>query len=306
MEIKSFNALLDKVKQQSAKRVVAVNGVDESTLKAMHDAVEAGFVSPIVTGDKNIIKETCEKLGINTALYKIYHSDNIDDAVSKAINLVVNGKADILMKGLLPTDIFMHALLSKEYDLIPLHHTLNHVAVMENPNYGKLLIFSDAAVLPYPDLKQKITMVKYLLGTARSLGIESPKLALIAPTEQIITSIPSCVDAAEIANMAQNGQIKGGEVDGPMALDVAVSSKAADVKGISSPVAGSADCLLFPNIDAANVFYKTNTKLTNSELAGIVAGARIPVVVSSRGDSRESKLNSLALASVVNCSEYIL
>jgi phosphate butyryltransferase len=212
------------------------------------------------------------------------------------------GEADVLMKGLVSTDKFLHALLLKEYNLVEEHHTLNHIAVIENHNYHKLLIFSDAAVLPYPNLNQKIMMAKYLLCTAKSMDIVNPKLALIAPTEQIITTIPSCTDAAIIAKMAQNGQITGGFVDGPMALDVAVNKKAAETKKISSPVAGDADCLLFPNIDAANVFYKTNTKLANAELAGIVAGAKIPVVVSSRGDSRKSKLNSLALASNISCS----
>lgn len=299
MEIKNFNNLLEKVQKQNTKRVVAINGIDESTIEAMHDAIKRGIISPIITGNKKEIEGTCKKLNINICDYEIHHTESLDASISKAIELIKNKQADFLMKGLLPTNKFMHALLKKEYDLVDKHHTLNHIAVIENPNYHKLLIFSDAAVLPYPDLKQKILMTSYLLNTAQSLGIENPKLAIIAPTEQIIPTISSCTDAAIIAKMAQNNQIKGGIVDGPMALDVAISRKAAETKNISSPVAGNADCLLFPNIDAANVFYKTNTKLAQAELAGIVAGAKIPVVVSSRGDNRKTKLNSLALASIL-------
>jgi phosphate butyryltransferase len=171
---------------------------------------------------------------------------------------------------------------------------------MENPNYHKLLIFSDAAVIPYPDLKQKIIITGVLIQAAQRLGIEVPKVAVIAPTEQIIISIQSCMDGATIAKMSEHGQIEGGMVDGPMALDVALDRYSAEIKGFTSPVAGDADCLLFPNIDAANVFYKTNSKLCNAELSGIIAGAKVPVVVSSRGDSDKTKLNSIALASLLS------
>jgi phosphate butyryltransferase len=171
---------------------------------------------------------------------------------------------------------------------------------MEHPNYHKLLIFSDAGVIPYPDLKQKILMTEYLIQAAQRLDIENPKVAVIAPTEQILISIPSCMDGATIAKMSEHGQIEGGIVDGPMALDVAINRIAAEIKGFNSPVAGDADCLLFPNIDAANVFYKSNSKLCNAEMAGIIAGAKVPAVVSSRGDSEKTKLNSIALASLIS------
>ncbi|HPF52903.1 MAG TPA: phosphate acyltransferase [Draconibacterium sp.] len=300
MMIHNFNELLEAAQKQEAKRVVAINGVDENTLEALEDAVSLGFVKPIVTGDRDKIESVCSRLGINMKNYEIVHATGMSEATQKAVELIHDNKADILMKGMISTDKFMRALLKKEFNLVPARGTLTHISVMKNPNYHKMLIFTDAAVIPYPDLKQKLLMTDYLLCTAKSLGIKEPKVAVIAPTEQIIISIQSCMDGATIAKMSEHGQIEGGMVDGPMALDVAIDSEAASLKGFTSPVAGDADCLLFPNIDAANVFYKTNSKLAKAEMSGIIAGAKVPVVVSSRGDSRKTKLNSMALASLIS------
>ncbi|MCE4565249.1 phosphate butyryltransferase [Maribellus sp. CM-23] len=300
MQIRNFEDLIKAVQKQEARRVVAVNGIDENTLEAMQDAVQLGFVKPIVTGDRETIEKSCSKLGIDVSSYEIIHASDLQEATAKAVELIHEGKADILMKGLISTDKFMRVLLRKEYNLIPSKGMLSHIAVVSNPNYHKLLLFSDAAVLPYPDLKQKLLITNYLICAARAMGIEKPKVAVIAPTEQIIISIPSCMDGATIAKMSEHGQIEHGMVDGPMALDVAINSDAAAIKGFTSPVAGDADCLLFPNIDAANVFYKTNSKLAKAEMSGIIAGAKVPVVVSSRGDSRKTKLNSVALASLIS------
>ena len=300
MTINNFTELLKAAQKQESRRVVAINGIDENTLEALEDAVSMGFVKPIVTGDRDKIEAVCSRLGINLNNYEIVHTASMSEATQAAVELIHENKADILMKGMISTDKFMRALLKKEYNLVPAKGTLTHISVIENPNYHKLIVFTDAAVIPYPDLKQKLLMTNYLICTAHSLGIENPKVAVIAPTEQIIISIQSCMDGATIAKMSEHGQIEGGIVDGPMALDVAIDSMAATLKGFTSTVAGDADCLLFPNIDAANVFYKTNSKLAKAEMSGIIAGAKVPVVVSSRGDSRKTKLNSMALASLIS------
>jgi len=286
--------------RQPVKRVVVVNGVDESTLEGLNEAVKMGFITPILTGDTETIRQSLASLGIDSEKYRIVDAPTAKDAADRAVELVNNSEADIIMKGLISTDKFMKVLLKKENGLLPSNSTIFHISVMHNENYHKLLIFSDAAVIPYPDLRQKIMMTGHLIQLAHRLGITAPKVAVIAPTEQIIISIQSCMDGATIAKMNEHGQIEGGLVDGPMALDVALDSYSAEVKGFSSPVAGDADCLLFPNIDAANVFYKTNSKLANAEMSGIIAGAKVPVVVSSRGDSEKTKLNSLALASLLS------
>ena len=300
MEIKNFNDLLDVVKHQPEKRLVTVNGIDANTLEALNEAVELGLVTPILTGDKEKIEESCSQLNIDIRNYTIIHAGTEREATEKAVELIHQGSADLIMKGLVSTDKFMKVLLKKEYGLVASKSILSHVALMENPNYHKLILFSDAGVIPYPDLQQKILITEFLISTSKKLGISIPKVAVIAPTEQIIISIQSCMDGATIAKMSEHKQIEGGLVDGPMALDVAISREAALIKGFTSPVAGDADCLLFPNIDAANVFYKTNSKLCKAQMAGIIVGAKVPAIVSSRGDSEKTKLNSIALASLIS------
>ncbi len=296
----NFKDLLKAAENQPRKRLVVVNGVDENTLEALGKAVDLGFVSPIITGNREEVLDKLEALNIDTEKYEIVDAKSSRSASEKAVQMIHDGKADLIMKGMVSTDKFMRVLLKKEYGLLSSRATLSHISVMDNPNYHKLLIFSDAGVIPYPDLKQKILMTGYLIQAAQRLGIADPKVAVIAPTEQIIISIQSCMDGATIAKMSEHGQIEGGIVDGPMALDVAINKQAAKIKGFTSVVAGDADCLLFPNIDAANVFYKTNSKLCRAEMAGIIAGAKVPAVVSSRGDSEKTKLNSIALASLIS------
>ncbi len=300
MKIRNFEELIKAAQDQEEKRLVALNGTDESTMEALNEAVELGLVTATLTGDQEKIEETCDKLQIDIHNYHIIHCKSSKDAAKAAAEMVSEGKANLMMKGLISTDQFMRVVLKKEYSLVPSRNILSHIAVMKNENYEKLLIFSDAGVLPYPDLKQKILMTSYLIKAAHGLGIENPKVAMIAPTEQILISIPSCMDGATIAKMSEHGQIEGGIVDGPMALDVAINKEAAAIKGLISEVAGDADCLLFPNIDAGNVFYKTNAKLCNAQLGGIITGAKVPLVVSSRGDRTQTKLNSIALASLLS------
>jgi phosphate butyryltransferase len=204
------------------------------------------------------------------------------------------------MKGLVSSDKYMRAILNKEHGLMPKPDAvLSHVTVIENPNYHKLMFVSDVAVIPVPDFKQKVMMTHYLITAAHTLGIENPKVAIIAATEQVMASMPACVDAAMIAKMADRGQIKGAIIDGPLALDVAIDKESCEIKKLKSEVGGDADCLLFPNIESGNVFFKTNTKLAGAELGGVVFGAKVPCVLTSRGDSEKTKLYSIALAAML-------
>jgi phosphate butyryltransferase len=208
-------------------------------------------------------------------------------------------EGDILMKGLISTDKFIKAILDKEKGLMEPGSVLSHVTVIQNPNYYKLMIVSDVAVLPQPDLSQKIRLIGYMVKTAASLGITHPKVAVIAPSEQLLMQLESSRDAAFLSKMGERGQIKGCLIDGPLALDIAIDKEAAAIKGIKGEVAGDADCLLFPNLDAGNVFYKTNMKLAKAESAAMLTGARVPVVLTSRGDSTLTKQYSIALAALV-------
>lgn len=300
MKINQLSDLFAELKNKPRKRLVVVNGIDDHTIEAVSKAVDLGIIEGILTGDPARIEKTCEQLKIDIGKFTVEQADSESAAATKAAGMISLGKADLLMKGLLSTDKFMKVLLNKEFELLPPRGVLSHIAVMQYPNFNKILIVSDVAIIPYPDLAQKIVMTGYLVQTAHALGIETPKVALIAATEQVLAGIPACTDAAVISKMADRGQIAGAIVDGPLALDVAIDKESAVIKKVNSPVAGDADCLVFPNIDAGNVFYKMSARMCRSEQAAIVAGAKVPVVLSSRGDTMETKLYSIALAALLS------
>ena len=200
------------------------------------------------------------------------------------------------MKGLCSTDKFLRAILNKEVGLLPPKGVLSHVGVIETPNYHKLMFISDMAVIPLPDFRQKVKLANYLIATARSFGIAMPKIAFIAASEQMLDSMPACIEGAMLAKMCDRGQIKA-IGDGPLALDVAIDEEAVQIKKLKSPVAGDADCMLFPNIESANVFWKTNSKLAKGvRQAGFLVGTKVPCILASRADSVDVKLNSIASA----------
>jgi len=296
MNISRLDQIIDLVKTKPKKRLVAAFANDEHTIEAVNHAVEMGIVEATLVGDESKIKEVCTQLKIDVAKFKIVCEKDEVKAATRACELINNGEGDVLMKGLLPTDKYMRAILDKEKGLTPPNAILTHVAVIENPNYAKLLIASDCAIILNPDLKQKQAILKYLIGVAKAIGVEKPKVALIAATEQMSPAMQACVDAAIISKMAARGQIKGAEVDGPLSLDVALDVEAAQIKGMTDGVAGNADCLLFPNIESGNVFYKCCTKFNKAEVGAILVGAKVPCVLSSRGDSAKTKLYSIAVA----------
>lgn len=297
--IKNFDEIFEVLRSKSKKRLVAAWAVDDHTVTASYKAVELGIVDATLVGDENKIREVCKKEGLDINKFTIVNNDNELKSIAQAVEMVRNGEGDILMKGLCSTDKYMRGILNKEKGLLPPKAVLSHVCVLDNPNYHKFIILGDMAVIPAPDLKQKIAITKYLVNTAKALQIETPKVALIAATEQMLEGMPACVDAAIIAKKIERGQIPGCIGDGPLALDVAISKEAAEIKKLNTPVAGDADCLLFPNIESANVFYKVNSKLcVGVKQAAIVAGAMAPCVLSSRADSIDTKLNSIALAAL--------
>lgn len=279
--------------------MIAAWGVDSHTIAAAGKAVDLGLVDVTLVGDENMIAEACKEEGIDVAKFTVVHNPNELPAVAQAVNMIREGQGDFLMKGLCSTDKFLRAILNKETGLLPPKGTLTHCAVLENPNYHKLLFVGDMAVIPAPDFKQKQIIMGHLVNTAHAVGIAKPKVAIIAATEQMLAGMPACVEAAMLAKMVDRGQIKGCIADGPLALDVAVSQEAVEIKGLHSEVAGDADCLLFPNIESANVFYKTNSMLAKDvKQAGMMVGAKVPCVLSSRADSIDTKLNSIAIAAM--------
>ena len=297
--IKNFDELFEVLRAKSKKRLVAAWAVDDHTVTAAGKAVQLGIVEATLVGDADKIAAVCKAENIDPSIFTIIDNKDELKSIAQAVSMVRNGEGDILMKGLCSTDKYMRGILNKENGLLPPKAVLSHVSVVQNPNYPKFIIVSDMAVIPLPDFKQKQAEIKYLVNTAKALGIEKPKVAAVAATEQMLDGMPACVEAALLAKMADRGQIAGCYLDGPLALDVALSKEAVAIKKLKSDVAGDADCLLFPNIESENVFYKVNTQLCPGvRTAAIVAGAAAPCVLSSRADSIDTKLNSIALAAM--------
>ena len=297
--MKSFDEIFEQLRSQKKKRLVAAWAVDDHTITAVYKAIEKGIVDGFLVGKESQINAICHEEGIDPAAFTIINVEQELPAIARAVEMVRNGQGDILMKGQCSTDKYMRAILNKETGLLPPKAVLSHVSVLTHPSYHKFLIIGDMAVIPAPDLTQKVAIAKYLVSTTHALGIPNPKLAFLAATEQMLPGMPACVDAAILSKMVDRNQITGCIADGPLALDVCLSAEAVAIKKLKSPVAGDADCILFPNIESANVMYKSLTQLSpESKQAAIVAGASAPCVLSSRADSIETKLNSIALAAV--------
>ncbi|NVO19448.1 MAG: bifunctional enoyl-CoA hydratase/phosphate acetyltransferase [Bacteroidetes bacterium] len=299
MSITKLDQIFEVLKTKTKKRLVAAFANDAHTIEAVYAAVEKGIIDATLTGDESNIRKICQECGFDINKFEIVNEPNEIKAAMMAVQLINDGKANLLMKGSLSTDKYMRAILNKEKGLCSEGSILTHITVMEFPTYHKLLTIGDVAIIPQPDFKQKIKIVDFLVKTARAIGVEKPKVAVIAATEQMLAGMPACVEGAMLAKMSDRGQIAGCVIDGPLSLDCAIDKESVEIKKVSGPVAGDADCLLFPNIESGNVFFKGGTKLAGAELAAYVAGARVPCVLTSRGDSALTKTYSIALAALI-------
>ena len=292
-----LSEIVEEARKKGKKRLAVAYGQDAHTMAAVSAAYKEGLVEPILFGDPKIIEQVCKEENIDCNIFKIIPESNDVKCVNLAVNAVVTGEADVLMKGLVSTDKYMRGILNKDAGLFPPKGTLSHVAVVEMPNYPKLLVISDVAVIPQPDFKQKTILIGYLTRIANLIGIKTPKIACIAPSEQLLPSVLSSTEAALLAKMGDRGQLGNVVIDGPLSLDVALYKEAAEIKKVKgSSVSGDADCLLFPNIESGNVFFKASTHMGGGEIAAMVMGTKVPFVLTSRGDSSLTKLYSIALA----------
>ena len=299
MQLTELEQIFDLLKGRPRQHLAAAWAIDAHTIEAVSRAVDMDFLEATLVGDEKTIEQVCENHGIDSGKFNIVHEPTDISAAAGATDLVNSQKCNLLMKGNLSTDKYLRAILNKDRGLMDHGSVLSHVTVMKITCYHKLLIIGDVAIIPLPDLKQKVAIANYLINTAHALGIDQPKLALLAATEQVLPGMPACIDAAVISKMAERGQIKGALVDGPLSMDLSINAESVKIKGIKSKVAGDADCILFPNIESGNVFYKANAQYGSSEQAAILIGARVPAVLSSRGDSATTKLYSLALAAML-------
>ena len=295
--ITKLSQIVEEAQKKGRKRLAVAYGQDSHTLSAVYDAYKEGLVEPTLYGDKQVIEEVCGAEGIDCSIFKIVDEKSDVNCVRLAVAAVVAGDADVLMKGLVSTDKYMRGILNKEAGLFPPKGVLSHVSIVEMPCYHKLLVISDVAVIPLPDFKQKTVQIGYLARTANLLGIKTPKIACIAPSEQLLPNVISSTEGALLAKMGDRGQLGDVVVDGPLSLDVALYKDVAEHKKVKgSSVAGDPDCLLFPNLESANVFFKSVTHLCGGELAAMVMGTKVPCVLTSRGDTSKTKLYSIALA----------
>ncbi len=296
--IKSLQEVLEKAKSQQTKKVAVAVAQDKPVLEAIRDAREQGIADAILVGDKVKIEAVAKEIGMDLTKFEVVHEENVVKAALKAVELVSSGKADMLMKGLIDTANFLRAVLNKEVGLRT-GKLMSHVGVFEIPNLDRLIFLTDAAFNMYPELKEKIDIVKNAVTVAQAVGIETPRVAPICAVEVVNASMQATVDASILSKMNDRGQIKGCIIDGPLALDNALSVEAANHKGITGPVAGKADVLLMPNIEAGNIMYKTLTYTTECKSGALLVGTSAPVVLTSRNDSHETKMNAIALAALV-------
>jgi len=283
--IKNFDELLAHLKENNVKkRVAVVWPADEKTPAACAQALEAGFIEAIFVGCEEKLRAN-EALKPFAASISYVDATDADDAAAKAVALVREDKADVLMKGLINTDNLLRAVLNKETGILPKGNVLTHAAVADIPSYHKLLIFTDAAVIPYPN--------------HRNFGVEEPKVALIHCTEKVNGKhFPFTEDYPVIIEMAKKGELGQCIVDGPLDAKCACSMHAMEAKGLTSPLQGDSDVLIMPDIEAGNVFYKAITLFAGASTAGLLLGAKCPAVVPSRADSAQSKFYSLAVATM--------
>jgi phosphate butyryltransferase len=258
------------------------------------DAEVAGVAEVILVGDVPKIRAIATEEGFDISRMDLVQADHPRDAAWRVMKLVSDGKADVAMKGKVETSDFLRGALSKELGLRT-GRLFTHVAAFEIPEFDRLIFISDAGVVVAPNLEQKVEIVQNAIYVAHALGIERPRVAVLAATEVVNPKIPTTLDAANLSKMADRGQIRGGLVDGPLALDNAISPESARIKGIRSEVAGYADILIAPDIEAGNVLAKAITYFAQGKMAGVVVGARCPLILPSRSDTREAKLVSLAL-----------
>jgi len=292
-----YERLVEVCRQIAPVATAVAHPCDVSSLAGAVEAARQGFIRPILVGPADRIQAVAAEAGIDVSSYEIVDVPHSHAAAAAAVDLVRQGRAHLLMKGSLHTDELLHAVTKRESGLRT-ERRISHVFIMDVPTYHKALFITDAAVNIAPTLEEKRDIIQNAIDLARALGNDRPKVAILSAVETINPQIPSTVEAGALCKMADRGQITGAVLDGPLALDNAISPEAAHIKGIVSPVAGNADILVVPDLEAGNMLAKNLTFLANADAAGIVLGARVPIVLTSRADSVMTRMASCAVAAL--------
>ena len=293
-----YERVLERCKGLAPVATAVAYPCEESALAGAVEAGRAKLIVPLLVGPASQIAEIAAAANIDISDLQIIDAPNSVAAARKAVELIREGKAEILMKGSLHTDELMAAVVSREGGLRT-GRRISHAFVMDVPTYHKVLIVTDGAINIAPTLEEKVDICQNAIDLARSLGLETPKVAIVTAVETVNSKMPATLDAAALCKMAERGQIKGAILDGPLAFDNAISKQAAKTKGIKSEVAGDPDILLAPDLEAGNILAKQLSFLANAVSAGLVLGARVPVILTSRADSVRSRIASCAVAMLV-------
>lgn len=294
----AYEALLQRCQTLDPVTTAVAHPCEQTALAGVIEAAQAGLIAPILVGPQAKIREVAKEAGLNVDPYPIEDVPHSHAAAAKAVELVRLARAEVLMKGSLHTDELMSAVVSSATGLRT-GRRISHAFVMSVPTYPKPLIVTDAAINIAPSLEEKRDICQNAIDLAHSLGRSMPKVAILSAVETVTPKIPSTIDAAALCKMADRGQITGALLDGPLAMDNAISREAAKTKGIASPVAGDADILLAPDLEAGNILAKQLTFLANADAAGLVLGARVPIILTSRADGARARTASCAVALLV-------
>ncbi len=294
---KNLDFLVKKCNSLGKIAAAVVYPCSDVALSGALKARDCGVIEPVLVGPISEINDTALKYGFDISGIKIVDSKNDTEAAAKAASLAANGEVKLLVKGSLHTDIMMHAIMQPEYNLRT-HQLISSSCLMHLPTYNRLIFIADMVINIAPTLEQKVQILENAVDFAHALGWENPKVAIIAAVETVNLKMPATVDAAIIAKMADRGQITGCIVDGPIDLDIAVDPTSAKIKHFKSQIMGDADILILPDLQSANSLYKQMIFMGKADAADVILGAKIPVVVTSRSDDEETRLNSIAAAAL--------
>ena len=289
--------MVNEVLALKKKHIIAVAWAqDPNTIGAVNRAISRGLADAVMIGKKTAIVETCQKCRVDHNLFSIIDIDDEIEAAAEAVKMVKSEAADVVMKGLVGTDKFLKAVMDKETGIMLPDAVLSYVCAIETPGYHKLMFVTDPAVIPYPDLRQKSSMIRYAVEMTSKFGIEIPRIALIGASEKPSRHFLYSDDYIELCRMSGNGEFGNCIMDGPLDLFLACDKKSVEIKGINTPVGGDADILMFPTLESCNPFYKSLMLFARGELAGLIRGTTKPVVLMSRSESEMSKFYCIAMA----------
>ena len=296
--VKTINEIIQRAKALPTRKIAIAGEESEAVLKSADDALREDIADPILIGNREKIYEVAQKANVGLGAFSIVDAKDEVETARIAVELVSKGNAEVVVKGIVKTPVIMKAILDKEAGLRT-DRLLTHVFLIEIEGFDRLLIVTDGGIIISPTLEEKIHIVQNAIDFALAIGIEEPKVALLGAIELVNPKMPESIEAAAISKMAERGQIKGGIVDGPLALDNAISEKSAKIKGIKSPIAGKADILVVPDIRSGNIFGKSLMYFSKIKSAALVVGAKAPIVLTSRSDSAENRLNSIAIGIIM-------